>query len=151
MKIDKFSKRFLLITLVFAGIFVSSCGDQKNCARIETGFVNISIYPDGTEYQNLNTVGGWEYITAEDPSMGILVYRTSLYEFKAYERTSPYDQDNPDARIYVDEETEMLAIDSVNDCRYLLLDGYPFDGPGSCPLTEYSTSYNGLTLRIYYY
>lgn len=149
MKLRKISAQIFVLLVV--GVFtLNSCDKNQQCRRIETGPVDITIYPNSTEYQDLSVVNGWLYLTGRAPSMGIIVFRNSQNSFKAYERTSPANPNNPDARLVVDEETEMFAYDSISDTRYLLTDGYPFGGNESCPLTEYYTSYDGFKLRIFY-
>jgi|LZCG01.1.fsa_nt_gb nitrite reductase/ring-hydroxylating ferredoxin subunit len=139
--------KFILTAILL--IFLAGCDENQHCKRIETGPVNIIIYPNSTEYQQLNVPGGWLYLTAYPPSKGILVYRYSNYEFRAYERTCPYDPEDPNAIILADS-SGLFAYDTVCGSRFLLTDGYPIDGPAQCPLTQFYTSYDGNKLRIYY-
>jgi nitrite reductase/ring-hydroxylating ferredoxin subunit len=99
-------------------------------------------------YSELNIVGGWVYLTAEQPSRGIIVYRFSMDEFRAYERTCPYDPDHAAARVEV-EATDVTAVDSLCGSKFLLTDGQPFKGPATLPLKQYQTYYDGNTLHIY--
>lgn len=139
--------KFLILSLSI--LFSVGCGDEKHCKQYADIPVNISINPNSTEYQELNNVGGWVYLTARKPSKGIIVYRSTLNHFQAYERTCPHDPENPDAILEVDEETVLFAYDSVCGSRFILTDSYPFDGPAQCPMMQYRTSYDGQTLRIY--
>lgn len=127
----------------------ASCGKDNNCKMFAETPVNITIYPNSTEYQELNTVTGWVYLTAPRPSRGIIVYRSSLNQFKAYERTCPHDPQEPGAILQVDKETVLFAYDTVCNSRFILTNGTPFDGPSKCPMREYRTSYDGNRLRIY--
>lgn len=148
MKVRKF---FVLIaaTALFANFF-TGCSDKEQCKRIQTGPLDITIYPNATEYQELNVVNGYVHLTGRPPGKGIIVYRFSQDVFKAYERSCPHAPNDAEAIVTVDEESGMFAYDSICQTRFLLTDGYPFDGPTPCPLTEYRTSYDGSRLRIYY-
>lgn len=142
--------RSLRILFLSALIFYATgCGDEKHCKQYSDVPVNITIFPNSTEYQQLNTVNGWLYLTARKPSKGIIIYRSSLNHFQAYERTCPHDPNDPTAILQVDEETELFAYDSVCGSRFILTSGYPLDGPAQCPMIQYRTSYDGNSLRIY--
>jgi len=99
-------------------------------------------------YSQLNVVGGWVYLTADAPSRGIIVYKLSQDEFKAYERICPYDPDMINARVQV-EKSSVTGIDSLCGSRFILTDGQPFKGPATLPLKQYQTAYDGNTLHIY--
>lgn len=150
MKINKIIKAAIIFTGIIAMSLQYSCEDTKKCRRIETGPVDITVYPNSTEYQELNAVGGWAHITSRPPSKGIIVYRVSQNEFMAYERACPFHPNNPDARVTVEEDFGNIARDTVCGSRFILTDGYPIEGPASCPLTQYNTSYDGSRLRIFY-
>jgi len=115
--------------------------------------VNIQIYPNSTQYLNLNAVGGFVYLTANYPSRGIIVYRISTTDFIAFERTCPHDPDacctdTECARLVVDD-SRLTISDSCCGSVYLILDGSNISGPSQYPLKQYYTSYDGTTLYIY--
>jgi len=142
MRITKYN--ILLIIL----LLLTSCVKEESYKDIPIANINVTIYPDGTEYIDLNTVGGWIYLTAPYPSKGILIYRISSTTFMAYERTCTFDPDELDAKIIVDE-TYMIAKDTVCGSQFLLTDGYPIVGPATRPLRQYRTEYDGYALRIF--
>jgi|AntRauTorcE11898_2_1112593.scaffolds.fasta_scaffold01575_8 nitrite reductase/ring-hydroxylating ferredoxin subunit len=150
MKTKKARKIITIPALLLTLLLWQGCSDYQQCKRIETGPVDITIYPNSTEFQDLNVVNGYVHLTSRPPSKGIIVYRYSQDQFKAYERSCPHAPDNPDAVVTVEEDNGMVATDSVCGTRFLLIDGSPFEGPESCPLTEYRTDYDGFRLRIYY-
>jgi len=150
MNLRKIIKTIVITFGIIAFLIPYSCEDTKKCPRIETGPVDITIFPNSTEYQELNVIGGWVHLTSRPPSKGIIVYRSSQDEFMAYERSCPYHPENPDARVTVDEDFGNIAKDTVCGSLFILTDGYPIDGPASCPLTQYNTSYDGVRLRIFY-
>ncbi len=115
--------------------------------------VNIQIFPDSLQYLELNSAGGFVYLTANYPSRGILVYRLNQTEFIAFERTCPYDPDgccegNQCSRLVMDD-SRMTVSDACCGSVYLILDGSNVSGPSHYPLKQYHTSYDGNSLRIY--
>lgn len=142
-QISKYFLFFILIALPFI-----ACNDKDGYADIPYAYINIYIYPNSTQYNELNTVSGWVYLRGNSPSRGIIVYRLSQDEFMAYERTCPYDPKEEDAIVAV-ESSSSTAIDSLCGSRYILTDGSPFSGPARLPLKQYHTYYNGETLHIY--
>ena len=101
-------------------------------------------------------MGGWVYLYANPPSRGIIVYRMTQDEFKAYERTPTYKPDSCSifepvekfTKIVVDE-SGIMAIDTCSGSQYILLDGSVAVGPATYPLFAFRTSYDGETLHIY--
>ena len=142
-------RKFLKISIVFfvalMTVFLScnSKPDNPNSPEVE---INFTIYPNTLEYQELNVVGGWMYVTAPLPSYGIIIYRYNIDEFRAYERMSPNEPHAcPDNRLYV---SLPYVIDSCLDYKYSILDGSLIQGSGY-PLTQYFTQFDGSALRVY--
>lgn len=146
-----------LFILVVSGVLVMSSCSGDDPPPIEIGYVNFQIYPNSTEYIQLNPVGGWAYVTANDPSRGIIIYRRSIDEFMAYERTPTY---KPDSCCIVDgsyfectrlvvDETITFAVDTCSGTKYLLLDGMVVEGPAAYPMVQYNTQYDGDVLYVY--
>jgi len=52
----------LFLIMFFVGVITSSC-DENDELPIILGYTNIYIRPNSTEYLQLNTVGGWAYLT----------------------------------------------------------------------------------------
>lgn len=116
--------------------------------------VNIQIFPNTTQYIDLNSIGGFVYLTANYPSRGIIVYRIDQSSFVAFERTCPHDPDgccegNQCARLVVDENSPFIISDPCCGSMYLILDGSNVSGPSQYPLKQYHTSFDGNSLRIY--
>ena len=126
----------------------------------------ITIYPNTLQYQELNFISGWIYITAdvESTSRGIIVYRMSDTEFLAYDRIPPND---PDACTDSQGNTTRLVVefpyvvDHCNNAYYNILNGqiiisedfnmvpnFPIDGTTVYPLIQYHTMYDGSKLVI---
>lgn len=137
-------------------LFIAACGKNEQ-PPIEVGYVNFQIYPNSTEYLPLNNVGGWAYVTANQPSRGIIIYRMSIDEFKAFERTPTYKPDS--CCIIVDtyaectklivDESALFALDTCSGSTYLLLDGSIIQGPATFGMVTYNTQYDGEILYVY--
>ncbi len=126
---------------------------------------SITIYPNTMQYQDLNFVSGWVYITSdvESTSRGIIVYRVSNNEFLAYDRIPP---NEPDACTDSQGNTTRLVVDfpfvvdRCNNAYYNILNGqiiirepdmvpnFPTDGTVVYPLIQYHTNYDGSKLTI---
>ena len=130
----------------------------------------ITLYPYQMQYQNLHTIGGWEYITSEmeSTSRGIIVFRRPDADniedaFVAYDRMPP---NEPDActdslgnttRMVVDFP---FVVDRCNNAYYNILNGqiivrepdmvpnFPTDGTVIYNLIQYHTSFDGNKLMI---
>ena len=138
----------------------------ENPIRPTTPF-RFTIYPNTLQYQELNTVSGWIYLTSEveSTSRGILVYRQSETEFLAYDRLPP---NYPDACTDSQGNTTRLVVDfpfvvdRCNNAYYNILNGqiivneqfdmipnFPTEGTVVYPLIQYHTQYDGNKLTVY--
>ena len=141
--IFKISNAFFAILMVF---FVISC-NKKQANQIDINVdIDFTIYPNTLEYQELNVVGGYIYLTAPLPSYGIIVYRTSYTDFMAYDRRPLIDNEScPDNRLNVDG---LCIADDCNGLQYNILDGFNINGDGT-HLYWYQTEFDGTALRIH--
>lgn len=144
----------LLFVSLMLVLLTGSCHKEEVNPNIPAVFINVTIDPNSTFYQELNTVGGWMYLTAEPPSRGLIVYRMGIDEFVAYDRFPP---NNPDrccndqgncTRLLVDEYFPFVQ-DTCTNTAYQILNGSIFEGEGKYPLIAYHTVYNGQLLRIF--
>ena len=151
------SKVFRILVLLFAIGLVTqvSCkkGDDPN-SDIPYVHINVVINPNSTLYQELNVIGGWMYYQWVDlPSRGLIIYRLSQDEFKAYERTPPVnsnfccDVETGFCTALLVEDYYPFVQDTCSDLTYQILDGSPFS-PATIPLKQYRTVYDGLNLYI---
>lgn len=141
--IFKISNTFFAILMV---IFVISCNKKpENQIDIDVD-IDFTIYPNSIEYQELNTVGGWMYLTAPLPSYGIIVYKMTIDEFMAYDR-KPFISNSlcPDNRLIVDLP---FVVDECNEQNYSILSGINENGDGT-HIYWYQTEFDGTALRIY--
>lgn len=132
--------------IAFMCMGVSCENDDGN--DIPYADINIGIDPNSTLYWKLNAPGGWEYLVGSPPSKGVLVYRSSLNEFVAYERTCPFDPQAPDAVVAVESSNITMAC-PVCKSKFIMLDGSPFAGPSKKPMRKYRTNYTGSQLYIF--
>jgi nitrite reductase/ring-hydroxylating ferredoxin subunit len=140
----------LLIFIVLPFLLVFACKKDNPEDQIPYAYINIYIEPNSTMYLPLNVVGGSVYLTAASPSKGLIVYRTGVDEFVAFERTCPNDPaNNCDTGPVKIEHAGTTAVDSCCMSRFILQDGSVFAGPSKYPLRSYRTEYNGSILHIY--
>lgn len=159
--------RLHLLILIALSAFLSGCKSIPQNPNRPVLPAPITIYPNTIEYQELNFVSGWLYITSdvESTSRGLIVYRLSDTEFLAYDRIPP---NEPDActdshgnttRLVV--EDGMFVVDHCNNAYYNILNGqiiisddfdmvpsFPTDGTTVYPLIQYHTNYDGSKLTI---
>jgi len=92
-------------------------------------------------------VGGYAYI--EGGSKGIVVYRSSIYEFIALDRHSPVNDASCEKPIEIDSNNFLQLNDLCSGAVFSLLDGAPISG-SNVGLRRYITEFDGNTnLRIY--
>jgi len=136
-------KKFLIILTIV--VIALGCKKDKN-SPIPLVNVDIFIHTTDPSFIDLNAVGGWTYINGG--SRGILIYRASNNEFKAYDRHCTYDSANSCALVSV-ETNNITALDNCCGSRFLINDGSVSNGPANLPLKQYQTSFDGSVLHIF--
>ena len=81
-------KIFALCCLALLSLSLTDCRRENSC-HTPIGEANFTIQPNSAMYAGLNNVGGYDYFTGGH--RGIVVIRTYINEFAAYERTCPLD------------------------------------------------------------
>ena len=94
----------------------------------------------------ISVPGTWTYINGG--SRGIIIYRVSNEEFRAFDRHCTYDSGNSCALVSVDA-TNITGVDECCGSTFILTDGSVTQGPASLPLKQYQTSYDGAVLRVF--
>ncbi len=153
----------IIISLIIGSLFLSVIGCKKGNVNpnIPRVVINVTIDPNSTLFQELNTPGGWMYLDESAGiyipfgSDGIIVYRMTMTEFKAYERQSPDRRfsccdDNMEncAKLIVGDNYPFVK-DTCNGNLYQLLDGSLFQGEGTYTLIQYNALYEGGLLHIF--
>ena len=138
----KISLKFLLTFFLVANIF--SCDNKHQV--VPNVYVNFYLSIYDPEFNHLAAPGNSIYVTGG--VNGILIYRVSQDEFKAFDRTCTFSvTDN--CQITTDE-TGIFAVDSICcDSKFLLLDGSVTNGPATYPLKEYQTTFDGTYLHVF--
>lgn len=105
-----------------------------------TNFVLVDQYTNNFGYR----AAGYD-------ANGIIVYRSGLDEFLAYDRTCPHDYAVNGLSIAVDTVTyENYVICPECGTKYILPSfGTPTEGPSRYPLKIYKTSFDGTYVRVY--
>jgi nitrite reductase/ring-hydroxylating ferredoxin subunit len=141
----QFYRIYALILIGFV-LFSSSSCERSNPSGIPYVPVNIQLTVSNPEFVDLQAVGGWVEIGGG--SMGIIIYRFSPEEFRAYDRHCTFLVDEY-CRVSVDN-TQITAHDAdCCDSKFLLVDGAPIDGPANIGLHQYNTSFDGNSLLIF--
>ena len=133
---------FLFFTVA---VCIMGCNGYEH-QTIPYTYVNFTIYPNDVSYSALNHFGGYMYFTGGVD--GIVIYRLDYSTFVAYDRACPYDWENPDSWIWV-EDNGLILHDSCCGSRFNILDGTVINGPSRHPLKYYRTSFDGMRLHIY--
>lgn len=136
-------KLLVLFTLIL--FFTSSCKKEDN-STVPLVSVNLSLNLNNPEYVHLQVDNGWTYVTGG--SRGIVIYRNSASDFKAFDRHCPYNASSSCGVVNVDV-TNLIGIDDCCGSRFLLSSGQITQGPASRPLKEYRTSFDGAVLQIF--
>lgn len=146
IKINKKSLKIFSLFLVIALISsISSCDEKIQHDTIPYVPFYAQIDVNSTEYIDLNTIGGWVYLTGG--YKGILVYRISNEQFVAFERACPYDPTHNESRISMDKNNITCSC-NICESEFIILDGSVSKGPSTLPLMALYTYYDGYTLRI---
>lgn len=124
----------VFLTLIFA------C--KKSTDQIPAASVDFYIYLTQPDFQTLNTVGNFVYVTGG--VKGIIVYHKTIDEFVAYERACPYDPNVSSAIVSVDS-SGLGLVDYNCGSKYNILDGSIVNGPTSYPLRQYYCEYDGVS------
>ncbi len=140
-------KRYIFNT--FALLFVSlfalvSCDDDREHpvpyvhVRFEFNVIHYNLSAPGSAHQfSVEESGGYR---------GIIVYRVSMDEFRAYDRACPCDPHN--CKVSIDPDNPLLATDPCCGSSFLLMDGTIVDGNARFPLKEYRTTFSSSTNRL---
>ncbi len=131
---------FVLIPLFFLG-----CNKDNNS---NIPFVQVNIFMQTTDPQfiGLNAVNSWIYLVGG--SRGIIVYKVSNDQFRAFDRHCTFQPENTCALVSI-ETNNISGLDDCCGSRFLVTDGSVLNGPAVLPLREYNTSFDGATLRIF--
>ena len=137
------------ISLFFIIFFMTnafvSCKDDDRNGNIPLVEVYFQINLDDPDYIQLKNICGWEYINGG--SRGIILYRLSNEEIKAYDRHCTFQPSSTCALVSVDA-TNFTASDVCCGSSFLLNNGSVSNPPATFPLKEYNTNFDGTNLIV---
>jgi nitrite reductase/ring-hydroxylating ferredoxin subunit len=136
-------KYFAGILLVLSFVF-SSCKKDEN----KMPYVSVNVYIDinNANYNDLNAIGGYIYVTGG--YKGLIIYRASYESFVAIERACPYHPTTDCERLVVDT-SGLTVSDPKCGSRFLILDGSIVNGPSTKPAVTYATTFDGIYVHVY--
>ena len=143
---NKSIRTVIATILVLFTLSIWSCIEKVPHDVIPEVAVNLNLDINSTMYIELNTIGGWVYLTGG--YKGLLIYRVAVDEFVAYDRACPYDPFEQTARIVMDPSGITCSDSTSCDSQFGILDGSVIKGPSTLPLKRYYTYYDGNTLTI---
>jgi hypothetical protein len=135
----------LLVALPLMLPVATGCNKEKN-ERVPPVYVNFTVDVTSGQYSDLQLIGGWVYVTGG--YRGIVLYRNSMDEIVALDRTSTYKPESQGNQVIV-EQGSPIAADTISGMRYFLMDGSVIEGPVNVPLKRYGTNFNGIVLHVY--
>ena len=130
----------IITTLLFLG-----CSKDED-QGIPLYQVGITIYANNPSFNTISVPGTWMYVNGG--SRGIIIYRVSQEEFKAYDRHCTFEPDNSCGLVSVDN-TNITGVDDCCGSTFILTDGAVTKGPATLPLKQYQTSFDGAVLKIF--
>ena len=147
-------KTIVILLMLLSPVLFHGCKETLVNPNYPNAIIDVTINLNQSSYFDLRFVSGFMYLTSdyESSSRGLIVYRLSQDEFRAYDRLPPNkpnaccDSEGNCTRLVVDFP---FVIDNCNDIKYNIINGDIFEGEGIYPLIQYHTSFNGYELRIY--
>lgn len=122
------------ILMVLFFLFPVSCG-KDSWHPVPSVPVSFTINIESTTNIELNNIGGWAYYSGGH--RGIIIYRWSIDEFRAFDRACPFQPFEACALIKVEDPP--VAKCGCCESLFLLLDGSVIRGPSRFPLRQYRT------------
>jgi nitrite reductase/ring-hydroxylating ferredoxin subunit len=152
------SKIVIFLILLFSGISLISCKKNKNDV-IPDVTVNFYIDLSDPEFFNLNAIGNADTVSSATNNLGlyaagyddngIIVYRATLDEFYAYDRTCPHDYVLNGSSVKVNVDFTIAVCPRCSTNYALSAFGTPISGPGKYPLKNYKTYFDGQSVHVW--
>lgn len=136
--------RIVSVAIIVCAFSLSNCREKTDEHTVPQVAVNIDIDITLAQYNNLNFIGGWVYLNGG--YNGLLVYRATLEDMKAYDRQAPYKVADH-CQVEVDS-VGIACFDPCSGSEWLMHDGQLLTGPALYPLREYNASFDGRLLTI---
>ncbi len=136
------NKLFFALIFTFIAVLLPKCSDKSEVVPYVYVYLRIDIEHD-PDFFILSTVGSSASITGG--YRGIIIYRKSLEEFIALDRTCTYDVELESARVQIDDSGIMAVDTTCGSVFSLVLDGFVVEGPATYGLKRYQTFFNQAT------
>ncbi len=136
--------KLLVVTELLALCVTTACDDNSSEDQIPPAIVNETINLTNQQYQNLQFIGG--HTTIAGGVRGIILYRASSDEYRAFERNCSFQPLESCARVMV-ESSGLFMIDTCCNSSFDF-SGFPTGGPATLPLRVYNTLLEGDFLQI---
>ncbi len=132
-------------------LILSAC--KKDEELLPPAYVDFQIYVNQAQFSDLHAIGNSMILKEEDvigrnyAKHGVIVYRFSEDEFKAFDARCTYEP-KEQHRL---EITDDYVVARCTDCgsEFILVYGAPSKGPANMPLREYNTYFSGSILRVF--
>lgn len=138
-------KGIILSLTLFMSFSFNGCRNNNDWG-IPLVRVDEIIYLANPSNIDLNAVGG--YIYYPGGSRGLLIYRFSQDEFRAYDRHGTYQPSQPCDPVYVDN-SGIIIKDPCSTSEWVLIDGSVAVGPAGLNLKQYQTFYDGSSVHVF--
>lgn len=135
-------RRFLLIGMISLVLFTCESSEPED--QIPLALVSETINLTNQQYLNLQFNGG--HVNIDGGVRGIIIYRVSETEYRAFERNCSFEPLNTCARVEVDG-SNLFMIDTCCSSTFDF-NGFPTGGPATLPLRQYQTLLQGNFLTI---
>jgi hypothetical protein len=154
------SKIIIFLIITFTVVSLTSCKKSKYDV-IPDVYVDFTIDLNDPEFFVLTSgmnamiitsaTNNWGSRSAGFHNNGIIVYRSPLDEFYAYDCTCPYDYvvDTLSVKVIIDGLNAVCPRCSTVYALYGM--GTPTSGPGRYPLKNYKTSFDGLSVYVWHH
>ena len=136
--------RLFCFVLLTSLLFIPLSCDKEYENPVPSVHVDLTLQVGTAMFPELHHPGGWLYYSGG--YRGVIIYRLSYEEFKAYDMACPFHPSDPKALVRVIDSP--LAQDTLCGSTFILIDGSVITGPSRHPLREYQTYFDGMTLRV---
>ncbi len=143
--IKKIFPYILLLILSFS--FLQCENGNKTISCFPDSSINVTADLNLPQFQKLASVGGWVYIDAGPLSgtRGLILVRTGLYEFKAYDRNAPHICPGENTTLKVENEIYLYCPE--DGAKWILRNGQSLEVT-STPPRSYHTQFSGSIVYI---
>ena len=146
------NRAYVVILFFVASVLNLGCNDDSH--RIPYTYVDFSININHPGFSDLRVITNAIVVREDDPGVygqnntefGVIIYRSSLDEFNAYDRLCPHE---PSRGCAVElEDGSITAVCPCCETVFELETGYPSSGVSKYPLKAYETNFDGENIYV---